>query len=218
MSMILNQFTLDEKQFNELINQDEDDIFDTVSSLIDDNEETALIPIEKEQLELKTFKQLSFVEQEQILQQAFYKDIHSAIPEIKAIVEYPDVSPTVQTLALLLLGSAGITDTITISKFGLTQQVNPSSPPPQTGVDRMEEINQHVQEYLQKDPSKQMLTTELLHRHAYALFPFDWQGYKNEEVAMAYIDFIKIMFGEENVHLNSLLEFIETIENSIEKP
>lgn len=38
MSMILNQFTLDEKQFNELINQDEDDIFDRVSSLVDDND------------------------------------------------------------------------------------------------------------------------------------------------------------------------------------
>lgn len=186
--------------------------------LIDNNDEKALIPVDKDQLELKRFKQYSFIEQEQILQQAFYKDIHSSIAEIKAIVEYPDVSPTVQTLALLLLGSAGVTDTITISKFGLTQQVNPSSPPPQTGVDRMEEINEHIQEYLQKDPSKQMLTTELLHRHAYALFPFDWQGYKNEEVAKAYIDFIKIMFGEENVQINPLLAFIETIENSIEKP
>ena len=38
MSMILNQFTLDEKQFNELINQDEEDIFDSVCSIVDDND------------------------------------------------------------------------------------------------------------------------------------------------------------------------------------
>ena len=185
--------------------------------LLSEDEHTTLIPVDKDQLKLETFIQYSFAEQEQILQQAFYKDIQLAIPEIKAIVEHPEISPTVQTLALLLLGSAGITDILTVSKFNLTQQINPSSPPPQTGVDRMEEINQHIQEYLQKDPSKQMLTTELVHRHAYALFPFDWQGYKDEEIAMAYIDFIKIMFGEENLHTNSLLEFIQTIENSIEK-
>ena len=187
------------------------------TNILEEEDEAPLDPIEKDKLELKSFTQLSFAEQEQILQQAFYKNIFQAIPEIKAITECTDISPTVQTLALLLLGSAGVTEEVSISKFGLSQKVIPSSPPPHTGVDRMEEINQHIQEYLQKDPTKLMLTTELVHRHAYALFPFDWQGYKDEEIATAYIQFVQIMFGEENLNTNPLLDFIQTVESSIEK-
>ena len=179
-------------------------------------EDFLIADIEKDKLELEFFSNLHFIEQEQYLQQAFYKNINDAIPEIKAIAESKLISPTIRTLALLLLGSAGVTEEVTIEKFGFVETINPTVPPANSAVDRIETINRFIQNLLEKDPSKLAMTSELVHRHAYALFPFDWRGYNDEEVALAYIHFIETLFGESDLRTSSLVDLIKLVEDSLE--
>ena len=68
--------------------------------------------------------------------------------------------------------------------------VNPVSPPSPNAMDRIEFINRHIHDILEKDPSKLQLTVGLVHSHAYALFPFDWVGYSDEAVAQAYVNLL----------------------------
>ena len=172
--------------------------------------------IEKDKIEYKHFISLPFVQQEQILQQAFYQNISDAIEEIKLIAESEVVPPTIQTLALLLLGSAGVSEEVTVYKYGERMSISPVKPPVNTAVDRMEHITQLVQEKLAKDPSQQAMTAELIHRHAYALFPLNWKGYEDEEIADAYSTFVKSLFTGEPNTSTPLLEFIWKIELSLQ--
>lgn len=175
-----------------------------------------VIDMEKEKLELEYFTSLRFPQQEQLLQQAFHKNIVDSISEIKAIAESETISPPIQTLALLLLGSAGVSDEVEMKKFGFKGIVNPSVFPANTALGRRDAIIEYVHEFLQKDPSKLALTTELVHRHAYALFPFEWEDYQDETVASAYIDYVDTLFGEGLLQSNPLLDLIKLVEDSLE--
>ena len=174
--------------------------------------------IEKDKIGYEHFISLPFVQQEQILQQAFYQNISDAIEEIKLIAESEMVPPTIQTLALLLLGSAGVLEEVTVYKYGERMSISPAKPPGDTAVDRMEHVTQLVQEKLAKDPSQQALTAELIHRHAYALFPLNWKGYQDEEIADAYSTFVESLFTGEPNTSTPLLEFIWKIELSLQAP
>lgn len=182
--------------------------------LIDSGELTT-IDIDKEKFELDYFTSLSFVEQEQLLQDSFYKNFSDAIPELIAIAESKSVSATVQTLALLLLGTAGVSEEVTIEKFGFKQAVNPIQLPSPAAVDRLDSVKKWIQEFSQKDPSKQALTIELVHRHAYTLFPFDWKGFSDRMIAETYVEYVNALFGEGTIHSNELFEMIKLLEDSL---
>ncbi|MEK4486637.1 hypothetical protein MHH81_13740 [Psychrobacillus sp. FSL H8-0484] len=184
--------------------------------LIEVEDSPLVIEMEKEKLELEYFTSLRFPQQEQLLQQAFHKNIIDSISEIKAIAESESIAPTIQTLALLLLGSAEVSDEVTMKKFGFKGKVNPSVLPANTAIGRRDAITEYVHEFLQKDPSKLALTTELVHRHAYALFPFEWEGYQDETVALTYIDYVDTLFGIGSLQSNPLLDLIKLVEDSLE--
>lgn len=183
--------------------------------LIDSGELTTF-DIDKEKFELDYFITLSYGEQEQLLQDSFYKNIGDVIPELIAIAESTSVSPTAQTLALLLLGTAGVSQEVTIEKFGFKQAVNPVKLPSPTATDRLESVKNWIQEFSQKDPSKLALTVELVHRHAYTLFPFDWKWFSDQAVAEAYVEYVHTLFGEGTIHSNELFKLIKLLEDSLQ--
>ena len=173
--------------------------------------------VDKQKFEMEEFLKLSLIEQEALLQEAFHKEATEAIPNIVEIAESKKVSPTIQTLALLLLGANGESTEIQIEKFGFKEMVNPVSPPSPNAMDRIESVNRYIHNILEKDPSKLQLTVGLIHSHAYALFPFDWVGYSDESVAQAYVNFVDTLFGNESVQSNELYELIKLLEAQAEE-
>ncbi|WP_144511018.1 hypothetical protein [Bacillus sp. FJAT-22090] len=173
--------------------------------------------VDKDKFTIEEFVILNIREQEKILQDSFHRDISEVIPNIIAIVESKRVSPTIRTLAFLLLGSKNVATEITIEKFGLKEKVSPVSPPSLNAVTRIEAVTRHIQDILEKDPSKLQLAGGLVHSHAYALFPFDWLGYTNEAVAQAYVNFVETLFGNECDQTNELYELIRLLEDSTDE-
>ncbi|WP_313891696.1 hypothetical protein [Psychrobacillus sp.] len=178
--------------------------------------EIEIVHLEKEKFALDVFTKLSFMEQELLLQRAFVQNISEVTIEISEIVECEKVSSSIRTIALLVLGEAGVTKEVTVSKFGIKEKVNPADLPSPKAVDRMDSIDLLVEEILEQDPSKLALTSGLVRRHAYALFPFDWLGYDDKEIAQAYVNFVEVLFGEENKQQDDLYELIKLVEDSVE--
>ena len=172
--------------------------------------------IDRENFQLDQFLKLPFGQQELLLQDAFQTDIKELTNEFINIIESPDTIPTIKSLALLLLGAAGVESRVTVEKFGFKELVNPTLPPERTAVDRVEPIKDTIEKLLDKDPSKLQMTSEMVHRHAYALFPFDWVGYTNEIVANKYIEYVDMLFGNRELMADELLELVIALEESLE--
>ncbi|WP_391202273.1 hypothetical protein [Psychrobacillus sp. L4] len=170
--------------------------------------------VEVEKFKIDVFTKLRLEEQEQLLQKSFLADVTEALPDIIKIAESKKVYPAVRTLALLVLGAIGETTEVIIEKFGFKEKINPVTPPAPNAVDRIENINLCVHKLLEKTPSKFEMTVGLVHSHAYALFPFDWVGYSDEEVAEGYINFVDTLLGMENGQPNDLYELIKLVDDS----
>ena len=191
----------------------------SIKMLTDNTYDTDANPqnkVDSEQFELENFQRLSFVQQEQLLQMAFQADIVPLSPKIIAIIESSDTNPTIKSLGLLLLGAAGIDSEVTIEKFGFKETVTPIAPPESTAVDRVEPIKQYIEELLAKDPTKLQMTLEMVHRHAYSLFPFDWVGHNNETVANKYIEYVDVLFGNSELQTDEFFKLVILLEESLE--
>lgn len=189
----------------------------SIKMLTDTNiEEDIQTDFDEKQFELSRFKKLPFGQQEQLIQEAFQTDVTEIMEEIITIIESPDVIPTIKSLALLLLGAAGIDKEVTVEKFGFKETVIPTAPPESTAVDRVEPIKQYIENSLEKDPSKLQMTLEMVHRHAYTLFPFDWVGYTNETVAKRYIEYVDMLFGNRELQSDEFFELLIVLEESLE--
>ena len=172
--------------------------------------------IDNEQFKLDNFKKLSYGKQEELIQTAFHSDIMDISREIITIIESSDIIPTVKSLALLLLGAAGVDNEVTVEKFGFKETVIPTAPPESTAVDRVEPIKQYIENSLAKDPTKLQMTLEMVHRHAYTLFPFDWVGYTNETVANRYMEYVDALFGSSELQSDEFFELLLVLEESLE--
>ncbi|MCZ8542043.1 hypothetical protein [Psychrobacillus psychrodurans] len=166
--------------------------------------------------ELSNFKTLPYGRQEQLLQEAFQTDIKDITREIITIIESSDIIPTIKSLALLLLGAAGVNNEVTVEKFGFKETVIPTAPPERTAVDRVEPIKRFIENALEKDPTKLQMTLEMVHRHAYTLFPFDWVGYTNEKVANRYIEYVDVLFGNSELQSDEFFKLLIVLEESLE--
>jgi tetratricopeptide (TPR) repeat protein len=170
--------------------------------------------IELEKFKLDVFTKLRLEEQEQLLQDSFFQDVTEAIPNIIQIAESNKVYPAVQSLALLVLGAIGETTEVLIEKFGFKEKINPVMPPAPNSVDRIDSINNCVHKFSEKNPSEFEMTIGLVRSHAYSLFPFDWTGYSDEEVAEGYINYVETLLGKENEQPNELYDFIKILDES----
>lgn len=171
---------------------------------------------DKEQFELSSFIKLPYGQQEHLIQEAFHTDITEITEELIAIIEGSDIIPTIKSLALLLLGAAGVDNEVTVEKFGFKETIIPTAPPEHTAVDRVEPIKRCIENLLEKDPSKLQMTLEMVHRHAYTLFPFDWVGYTNEVVANKYIEYVDVLFGNSELRSDEFFDLLIVMEESLE--
>ncbi|WP_336496937.1 hypothetical protein [Psychrobacillus sp. FJAT-51614] len=192
------------KELSGKLAKEQESLLDTDHSSKPDNEKFIM----------NKFTKLSIEEQEQLLQESFFRDVTDIVPNIRDIAENRNIYPAIRSLALLVLGALGETDEVTIEKYGYKEKVNPVNPPTPNAVDRIESINQHIHEFLEKDPSKFEMTIGLVHSHAYALFPFDWFGYSDQIVAKGYVDFVESLFGDESGQADELNELIKLLEKS----
>lgn len=181
-------------------------------SLLEKN--SSFTNIELEKFKLDVFTKLRLEEQEQLLQDSFFQDVTEVIPNIIQIAESKEVYPAVQSLALLVLGAIGETTEVLVEKFGFKEKINPVIPPAPNAVDRIESINKFVHRLSEKNPSRFEMTIGLVRSHAYSLFPFDWIGYSDAEVAEGYINYVENLLGEENEQPNELYEFIKILDES----
>ena len=179
-------------------------------------DEEMQINFDSEQFKLSNFKKLPYGKQEQLLQEAFQLNIKEISEEIITIIESSDIIPTIKSLALLLLGAAGVHNEVTVEKFGFKETIIPTAPPERTAVDRVEPIKRLIDNSLEKDPTKLEMTLEMVHRHAYALFPFDWVGYTNEAVANRYIEYVDMLFGNRELQSDEFFELLKALEESLE--
>ena len=180
------------------------------------NDEDMNNEIDHEQFKLENFKKLPYGQQEQLIQMAFQTDVMDISNEIITIVESSDIIPTIKSLALLLLGAAGVENEVTVEKFGFKETVIPTSPPERTAVDRVEPIKQYIENELSKDPTKLEMTLEMVHRHAFTLFPFDWVGYTNETVAKKYMEYVDALFGNSELQSDEFFKLLIVLEESVE--
>ncbi|MDF2066179.1 DUF3196 family protein [Bacillus sp. Cr_A10] len=192
------------KELSGKLAKEQESLLDTDQSFTPDNEK----------FNINEFTKLSVEEQERLLQESFFRDVTDVIPSIRDIAENSSIYPAIRSLALLVLGAIGETTEVEIEKFGYKAKVNPVNPPTPNAVDRIESINQQVHEFLEKDPSKFEMTIGLVHSHAYALFPFDWVGYSDQEVAKGYVDFVESLFGNGNGQKDELSNLIKRLEDS----
>ncbi|SFQ47587.1 hypothetical protein SAMN05421670_2244 [Psychrobacillus psychrotolerans] len=179
-------------------------------------DEEVHIQMDNDQFKLVNFKKLPYGQQEQLLQMAFQTDVMVISEDIITIIESSDIIPTIKSLALLLLGAAGVQTEVTVEKFGFKETVIPTAPPESTAVDRVESIKQYMENSLSKDPTKLEMTLEMVHRHAYTLFPFDWVGYTNETVANKYMEYVDALFGNSELEPDEFFQLLIELEKSVE--
>lgn len=172
------------------------------------------VPLAIDKYTLEVFLGLRVEEQEQLLQDSFYHHSMELIEPIIRIAESNKVYPAIQSLALLALGAIGVEEKVTMEKFGFRQPVNPLAPPIPNAMSRLDSITSHILSLLDKDPTKFEMTIGMLNNHAYALFPFDWSGYTDEEVAKGYVGFVEQLFGEGHLEPNELHDLIVLLESS----
>ena len=67
-------------------------------------------------------------------------------------------------------------------------------------------------EQLEKDPSKEEMVEDLLFRHAFAQYPFEWPGYEPEEIVRTYIGYVDQLLGGTIIPESELKGFIDQIE------
>lgn len=162
--------------------------------------------------EIHTFSRFSEDKQQQHLVELEGSDLTQVEEELVAIVEHTLLSPITKSFALLLMVHAKMNRDMTIEKFGRTATINPSklSEPAETQV--VLDVLNLVKEHLVQNPSKLEMVEDLILRHSFATYPFDWFEHDADEVGNMYIDYVSGMLGEDVSLEGKLYDFILKID------
>lgn len=158
------------------------------------------------------FLQLPLQQQLMQLHELADKNMRPYVAELKQIIEDEVTHPFVQSLLLIVLVEQEISVEVTIQKFEQVQVVNPSQLELPTKMVQFQEISSYVFERLEQEPSTLEFVQHLISKHAIALYPFEWFQYESEDVAISYIDFVKMMFGEVKEMDYEIVEFLQKLE------
>lgn len=140
------------------------------------------------------------------------KNIRPFVEEIKIIIETESLHPFIQSLLLILLVEQQVNVEIAITKFGKMDTVNPSTLQLPTKLPQFQAVTAQITEMLEQDPSMLEVLEHLLAKHAIILYPFEWIGYNSEDVAVSYVEFVKMMFGESTETNYELVDFLQKLE------
>ena len=140
------------------------------------------------------------------------KNIRPFVEELKIIIETQSVHPFIQSLLLILLVEQQVNVDIAIKKFEMMDIVNPSQLELPTKLPQYQAVTAQITEMLEQHPSMLEVLGHLLAKHAIVLYPFEWIGYNNEDVAVSYVEFVKMMFGESTEMNYELVDFLQKLE------
>lgn len=162
--------------------------------------------------QLDTFQSFSEDKQQQLLVELDGEKLTSIEKELVAIVENEFISPITKSFALLLMVNDGLKREVTIEKFGHKAVINLQNLPDSSQSPKVEAILKIAEEELIQNPTKLEMVQDLIIRHSFATYPFEWFSYKEAEVAAAYIDYVGFMLGEEDMKDEKLHDLLVKIE------
>lgn len=164
--------------------------------------------------QLETFSGYSEDKQQQLLVELDGEDLAPIEDELVKIIEDGEISPITKSFALLLMVHQGIERPVTIEKLGHRSVVTPKSLPEPSQSTRMESVLQLTGEALLQNPTKLEMVHDLIIRHSFATYPFEWFYFNEREVADGYINYVGAMLGEDvpgEGELNDLIVKIDVL-------
>lgn len=164
------------------------------------------------ELDASHFLQLPVQQQLMRIHEITEINIRPYINEVKEIIEHDSVHPFIQSLLLILLVEQEVHLPITVSKFDQVKEINPAELDLPTKLVQFSVISNILLEQLEHEPSTLEFVQHLIAKHAIVLYPFEWLHFDSEDVAISYIDFVKMMFGEVKEMDYEIVEFLQNLE------
>ena len=172
--------------------------------------------VDFEQFQLDQFLSLPPNKQLNVIQEITSLNIRPIAQYLKEIVENDQTHPFIKSIILILLVEQEIDLSISICKFGKEIVVNPLTLQLPTKLPQFIEVSNIVVDKLEKDPSTLEMVEYLISKHAIVTYPFEWIDYEAGDIAIAYIDYVRTMFGVDQDMNNELLSFLQNLEKLTE--
>lgn len=150
----------------------------------------------KEQIDVDQFLNLTVMEQLIRVQQFSEANIRPYKDFFKALIESESLHPYIQSLLLILLVEQEVSIEISVEKFGLEKQINPSEYPLPTKLPQFEQIYRILAEEFDQNPTTMDMLQQVLSKHAIVAYPFEWIPYHSNDVANTYVSYVNAMFGQ----------------------
>ena len=164
----------------------------------------------------ETFSNFPEDKQQQLLVELDGEDLTPIENELTAIIEDGLISPITKSFALLLMVHKGIERTLKVEKFGFQADITPKGLPDPTQTSKVESVLSITGEELLQNPTKLEMVHDLIIRHSFATYPFEWFTYDEQEVSLAYIDYVGAMLGEDVPCEGELNDLIRNIDMQFE--
>ncbi|MER2037452.1 MAG: CDC27 family protein [Solibacillus sp.] len=164
------------------------------------------------ELDASHFLQLPVQQQLMRIHEITEINIRPYINVVKEIIEHDSVHPFIQSLLLILLVEQEVHLPITVSKFDQVKEINPAELDLPTKLVQFSVISNILLEQLEHEPSTLEFVQHLIAKHAIVLYPFEWLHFDSEDVAISYIDFVKMMFGEVKEMDYEIVGFLQNLE------
>ena len=168
-------------------------------------------------LSFETFEQMPLDEQLQTLAQIENNSPEHALPLLLSIVQSSSLSPLIQTHSLVLLKEVGFDERVRVMKYGVEKIVVPSELPYPTDHLVSEEVKRIVRKQLEKSPTEAAVAERLIDQYVLFAYPLEWDGFSIEEVAHAYIAYVRHLYHDVPLDRNELIEQLERVDRSAER-
>ena len=162
---------------------------------------------------LEEFNAMDKMHQQYALASLEGMDFTEMIPQLTALAERDDVEPMVISFVLALLQQAGYAEELTIRKFGWEMKITPSNMTLPGRDDVTGDVRMEIERLLLKDPSRLEMAQGLIEKYAITAFPFGWNQYPAQEVAIAYVNYIDSLFSGEQLPETELYRLIQQIDS-----
>lgn len=139
-------------------------------------------------------------------------DFTEMLPQLTELAERDDVEPMVISFVLALLHQANYAEELTIRKFGWEMKITPSDMTLPGRDDVTGDVRVEIERLLLKDPSRLEMAQDLIEKYAITAFPFGWNQYSAQEVAIAYVNYIDSLFSGEQLPETELYRLIQQID------
>ncbi|HLG27738.1 MAG TPA: hypothetical protein VI423_08130, partial [Paenisporosarcina sp.] len=154
--------------------------------------------------------------QQQLLVELDGENLKPIENELATIIEDALISPITKSFALLLMVHQGIERTLTVEKFGFKAEISPKGLPEPAKTSKVESVLGITGEELLQNPTKLEMVHDLIIRHSFATYPFEWFTYDEQEVSTTYIDYVGSMLGEDVTCEGDLYNLIGQIDMQFE--